>query len=641
VTFAVDFKGKATGPGGEKVYGFEAETKIDREEFGLLWNEVLETGGVLVGQEVFIKLDLEIYQEISVTQPTNVKNKLPRQVQQTRKKPTDFHQLIIENMRDLVLLIEPSGEVKYCNPSLTTMLGYEQSSFKHRDFYSKIHPEDQQTVKEQIVTYANRTIKSAFNIEFRLRHQQGHYVNIEADIIYTEDNDLIQLVLQDISEQKEAEKAIYELAFYDTLTKLPNRRSFLNQLRNEVLEGNHTQSNLSVLFIDLDDFKPINDNFGHDAGDEALKEAAKRIQSVIRPTDIAARYGGDEFVVLLKDIPNKEQVITIAKRLLEQFNEPINKLNHGYTLTPSIGVAHFPDHGTSPEELIKNADTAHNHVKERGKNDFLIFNEKMEDQSLERRILENSLRLGLKDEQFFLVYQPKVNITTNKIIGMEALVRWEHPDLGIIPPLKFIPLAEETGLIVPLGEWILRESCRQAVEWKDTDYPSLNVSVNISVRQLEDVNFIQMVRDILQETGLDPTRLELEITESVLANVKSTVAILKEIRKLGVQISVDDFGTGYSSLSYIKDLPIDTIKIDQSFIKDIHENKESKEIAKALINLADSIGLNAIAEGIEQKEHVKELKEEGYSLGQGYYYSKPLKPKQFEDLMKRSVEANC
>src|SRR5699024_8021272 len=192
---------------------------------------------------------------------------------------------------------------------------------------------------------------------------------------------------------------------------------------------------------------------------------------------------------------------------------------------------------------------------------------------------------GLKVEQFFLVYQPKVNITTNKIIGMEALVRWEHPDLGIIPPLKFIPLAEETGLIVSLGEWILRKSCRQAVEWKDTDYPSLNVSVNISVRQLEDVNFIQMVRDILQETGLDPTRLELEITESVLANVKSTVAILKEIRKLGVQISVDDFGTGYSSLSYIKDLPIDTIKIDQSFIKDIHENKESKEIAKALINL--------------------------------------------------------
>lgn len=255
----------------------------------------------------------------------------------------------------------------------------------------------------------------------------------------------------------------------------------------------------------------------------------------------------------------------------------------------------------------------------------------MEHHSLERRILENALRQGINKQQFYLEYQPKINMTTNELIGMETLVRWKHPELGIIPPGKFIPLAEETGLIIPLGEWILKESCRQAVVWQDKDYPSLNLSVNVSVRQLEDLNFVDKVKTILHETGLDPRRLEFEITESVLADIKSTIFILKEIRKLGISISVDDFGTGYSSLSYIKELPIDILKIDQSFVKDIHMNKESKEITKAIINLANSIGLDVIAEGIELKEHVDELNEYGNILGQGYYYSKPLNVDAFED----------
>ena len=243
-------------------------------------------------------------------------------------------------------------------------------------------------------------------------------------------------------------------------------------------------------------------------------------------------------------------------------------------------------------------------------------------------------------KQFYLVYQPKVKITTNEVVGMEALVRWNHPELGVIPPNKFIPLAEETGLIIPLGEWILKESCRQAVEWEELGYSLLNLSVNISVRQLEDVQFVNKLKAILKETGMDPMRLELEITESILVNAKSAINLLKEIRELGVKISVDDFGTGYSSLSYLKELPIDTIKIDQSFIKDIHVNNDSKEIARALINLANSIGLNAIAEGIEQKEHVEQLKEDGYQLGQGYFYSKPLKPDAFEAYLKEEHEVS-
>ena len=364
-----------------------------------------------------------------------------------------------------------------------------------------------------------------------------------------------------------------------------------------------------------------------------LKEAAKRIRSVIRPTDIAARFGGDEFVVMLKDVQDEKDVINCRKDF-KSVSKSYKQIWSRYTLTCSIGAANYPDHGESPEDLIKNADTALYYVKERGKNDFMIFNQQMEHQSLERRILENALRQGIKEQQFYLEYQPKMNMSTNELIGMEALVRWNHPDLGIIPPGKFIPLAEETGLIVPLGEWILRESCRQASAWQEKGYPSLFLSVNISVRQLEDLHFVDKVKTILHETGLNPKWLELEITESVLANVKSTIPVLKEIRKLGIHISVDDFGTGYSSLSYIKELPIDTLKIDQSFVKDIHTNKESKEIAKAIINLANSIGLNVIAEGIELKEHVDELSKDGYILGQGYYYSRPLKVEAFEDFMK-------
>src|SRR5690606_2941376 len=260
-------------------------------------------------------------------------------------------------------------------------------------------------------------------------------------------------------------------------------------------------------------------------------------------------------------------------------------------------------------------------------------NQDLEHQSLERRLLENALRQGINNEQFYLEYQPKVNLITNKLMGMEALVRWKHPELGIISPGKFIPLAEESGLIVLLGEWILRESCRQATTWQSKDYPHLSLSVNISVRQLENIHFVTKLKSILQEIEFDPTRLELEITESVLANIKSTIPVLHEIKKLGVQISIDDFGTGYSSLSYIKEFPIDTLKIDQSFIRDIHTNKESKEIARAIIKLAKSIGLRVIAEGIELEEHVDELSKDGCILGQGYYYSKPLNVDAFEDFM--------
>ncbi|WP_428910778.1 EAL domain-containing protein [Niallia sp. Krafla_26] len=647
VTFDVEYGGKAINQWGVEVFGYESEATINREDFGLLWNVALETGGVLVGKEVKIKVELELNQ---INSDLSNAHSIEKQSIEENNSfdheaiSSDIHEMIAENITDLVLIMNRSGVIQYATPSFKTMLGYDLSLLQNSNFFEKVHQDDQDVFRREIITYSSRTIKRELQSEFRLLHDEGYDISVEANIttinhhsFSKNENDLILVVMRDISDRKEGEKAIYQLAFHDPLTNLPNRRSFMNQLRSEVMDRKFSGSKLSVLFIDLDNFKPINDQWGHDTGDLVLKEAANKIRSVIRPTDIVARLGGDEFVVLLKDVQDEEDAVTIAQRLLVQFQNPINKSGQEYSLTCSIGVAHYPSHGETPEDLIKNADTALYYVKERGKNDFMIFDQLMEHQSLERRLLENALRQGIKEQQFYLEYQPKMNMSTNELIGMEALVRWNHPNLGIIPPGKFIPLAEETGLIVPLGEWILRESCRQTYEWLNKGFSPLILSVNVSVRQLEDLHFVDKVKTILYETGLDPQRLELEITESVLANVKSTISILKEIQKLGIHISVDDFGTGYSSLSYIKELPIDTLKIDQSFVKDIHTNKESKEIAKAIINLAHSIGLNVIAEGVELKEHVDELSKDGYILGQGYYYSRPLKVGDFENYM-RTIE---
>ncbi len=649
VTFDVVFGGKATDPRGVEVYGYEAEATINREEFGLTWNASLETGGVLVGKEVKIRVALELNQPNRVgwngnhiKQPYLLNNKhLEQEI-----SSNDIHQMIVENITDLIAITNRNGIIQYVTPSFHTVLHYDVTFLQKSNFFEIIHPDDQESVQHDLFTFSGRTIKKPIKSEFRLLHAEGNEIDVEANMIrmnensfLENENELILVVMRDISERKEGEQAIYQLAFHDTLTNLPNRRSFTNHLRSELMDRKYSRTNLSLFFIDLDNFKSINDQWGHDAGDIVLKEAAKRIRSVIRPTDMAARFGGDEFVVMLKDVQDEEGTMAIAERMLIEFQNPIKAYGQDYTLTCSIGVAHYPNHGESSEDLIKNADTALYYAKEHGKNDLMLFNQQMEHQSLERRILENALRTGIKEQQFYLEYQPKMNMTTGELMGMEALVRWRHPELGIMSPGKFIPLAEETGLIVPLGEWILRESCRQASRWQDEGYSSLILSVNVSVRQLEDFHFVDKIKTILHETGLDPKRLELEITESVLANVKSTISILKEIRKLGIRISVDDFGTGYSTLSYIKEFPIDTLKIDQSFVKDIHTSKESKEIAKAIINLANSIGLHVIAEGVELKEHVDELNKDGCILGQGYYYSKPLQIGAFENFMITSHKA--
>lgn len=579
----------------------------------------------------FMKENGKPQQYISIRTEITKEKMLEEEVIRSNEK----YRLIAENSLNLIALIETDATFNYVSPSFKNILKYNISSLENRSLLDIIHPHDRAFFSKNLEQFLKKK-KADFECEMRLKNLNGQYIDVEAVVSNAHDDSTssnkVLVVMKDVTGRKEIEKRIFHLAYHDALTDFPNRRSFMSELRNELLNRNNSEEKMSILSIDLDDFKMVNEQIGHDNGDLVIQKAAAIIRESIRPSDVAARMGGDEFIILLKNV-NEEEALQIVQRILQKFSEPMKINGNDYFVTCSIGVAHYPKHGQTPEELIKNADTALSIVKSRTKNNYLVFDKTIENQSLERKLLESAMRSAIKEEQFFLEFQPKINMETNKIIGAESLVRWHHPDLGTIPPGKFISLAEETSLIIPLGEWILRESCQQAKKWQDIGYPEFIVSVNVSVRQLEDRDFIEKVKRILNESGLNPKNLELEVTESIFADVKNTVGILEEIRNLRIQVSVDDFGTGYSSLSYIKYLPIDTLKIDQSFVKDLHENEESHAIIWAIINIANSIGLNVIAEGVELEEQAKLLVNNNCKLAQGYFYSKPLKKEDFEDFL--------
>lgn len=581
------------------------------------------------------------YQYIAIRTDITKEKELEEEVKQSYRK----YQLIAEHSDKFVTLIDEDGSFYYISPTFNILLHHDIKALEKKKLFDLIHPDDLSLLKREIqyLLDSKKVLKKKVSkeMEFRMQNGDGKYIDVEGTIKLILDEDrnkeLVLIAMSDITDRKEVEQTIYHLAYHDSLTNFPNRVTFMNQLRTYMMDVKLTKQKFAVLFIDLDNFKYINDQLGHDSGDLVIVKAAEFIREALRDSDVAARMGGDEFIVMLKDIRDLNETISIVKNILANFQKPIVVNGKECTITCSIGVACFPEHGDTPEELIKNADSALGLVKKNQKNNYYIFNKNMENISLERRIIENAMRKGLKENQFFLEYQPKLNIQNDELVGMEALVRWNHPDLGTIPPGKFISLAEETGLIVPLGEWILKESCRQAKEWHEKGFGKLVVSVNVSVRQLQDPNFVTQVEQILMETGLEPSYLELEVTESVFADLNSMIPILKQLRSLGLHISVDDFGTGYSSLSYIKHLPIDTLKVDGSFVKDIHTNEESKAIVKAIIHLAETIGLKVIAEGIELKEHVEALKRDGCIFGQGYYYSRPLKKEAFEEFVQNIV----
>jgi diguanylate cyclase (GGDEF)-like protein len=426
-------------------------------------------------------------------------------------------------------------------------------------------------------------------------------------------------------EKTKADEQIQYLATHDGLTGLPNRAMFNGLLEQSIKMARRNKQKCAVLFIDLDRFKVINDSLGHAAGDKLLVEVANRLRDCVRESDVVARLGGDEFVVILNDNADRDQITLIARKILSSLMPAVTLAGHECRTTGSIGIAIFPENGSDGHTLTKNADMAMYLAKEEGKNDFRFFSTQIKTQSIERLMLETSMRHALELDQFSLHYQPKLDIATGKISGVEALLRWTHPDLGNLAPMKFIPLAEETGLIIPIGRWVLKTACAQSVAWQRAGLPEISMAVNLSPRQFQDDHLLQDIDDVLKDTGLPPRLLQLEITESmVMQNIERAIKLLDEIQSRGIRLAIDDFGTGYSSMSVMKRFPIDTIKIDRSFVRDLAENHEDRAIATAIINMGKALGLTVVAEGVETTEQDSFLREHACDEIQGYLFSKPV-----------------
>jgi diguanylate cyclase (GGDEF)-like protein len=429
------------------------------------------------------------------------------------------------------------------------------------------------------------------------------------------------------------------MAYFDPLTGLPNRELFNELLHHALAQAqrhNHDRL-LAVLFLDLDRFKVINDTLGHSVGDQLLQAVAHRLKECCRrDRDTVARRGGDEFIILLPDLDTTQEAVRVAQKIIDAFAHPFTLPEHELFISTCIGISIFPHDGAEGDSLIRNADMAMYRAKEHGRNRYHLYNLSMDAQAALRLSMEINLRKAMERGEFFLNYQPKVNVKTGMVVSFEALVRWQNPELGLVEPLQFIPLAEETGLIVPLGEWVLRTACAQNKAWQDAKYPHLRVAVNFSPRQFQILRLADMVENVLAETNLDPCWLELEVTEGImLQNVENTITTLRRLSDLGVHISIDDFGIGYSSLSYIKKLPINTLKIDQSFISDITSNPDDAAIATAVINLAHSLRLNVIAEGVENEEQASLLNALDCSEMQGFFFSRPLSAEKFPLLLRK------
>ena len=440
---------------------------------------------------------------------------------------------------------------------------------------------------------------------------------------------------RDISERKLAEERVQFLAFYDALTGLPNRTLFQDRLTTALANARREKDKVALLFLDLDKFKDINDSLGHSVGDLLLKEVAKRLKTWGREQDTVARLGGDEFLITLTHVKDVPDVALAAERLIGAMTAGFIVQGHSLNVSCSIGISIFPGQGADGETLIKNADAAMYRAKTDGRNNFRFFTEDMNAEVMERVALEKSLLSALAREELFLMYQPQMDIANGRITGLEALLRWQHPDLGLVPPDRFIRIAENSGLIVPIGEWVVRTACRQARKWQDEGLPAVTVAVNVSAVQFRQADFCGLIKRVLHETGLAPQYLELELTEGLLlAEADVTLSVLKELKSMGVMLAIDDFGTGYSSFNYLRQFRVSKLKIDRVFIRDVAMNPDDAAITAAIISMAKSLNLKVIAEGVENEGQMSFLRAHQCDEIQGYYFSKPLAADQLADKLR-------
>jgi diguanylate cyclase (GGDEF)-like protein/PAS domain S-box-containing protein len=528
-----------------------------------------------------------------------------------------------------IFQINPAGEIIYVNQRWREINNIKHQEPDLQSWFASLHPEDAPALNK--LWHRLVTEHEDMACEARLVATNGSisWAYIQATSLHSKEGKLLGFLgsLSDISELKKAQIQMENLAFYDPLTGLANRRLFKNRLAKAVKSVQRTNSSIALLFLDLDQFKRINDTLGHDIGDALLKEIARRLNNNVRENDTVCRIGGDEFTILLIDVNNTNDVRIVAEKILLSLARPFMLSGQEIMSTVSIGITMTPEDSIEPNTLMKNADLAMYRAKELGRNNFQFFSEDMNTTILHNLEIEKELHVAIKRNQFILMYQPKVCIADNTITGVETLVRWRHPVKGLIPPDFFIPIAEETGQIIKIGAWVLEHSCHEmgALIREGLMPENSKVAVNLSAKQFSDPNLLQTVLDILRQSKIDPLNLELEITESIIMDdVEAAISIMEAIKNKGIHLSIDDFGTGYSSLAYLKRFPIDVLKVDRSFISDIPEDKTDMAITSAVISMAHKLGMKVVAEGIETQEQLDFLKENNCDDGQGYLLSRPL-----------------
>lgn len=578
---------------------------------------------------------------LSLKKTTKTFLALSRDVTQRKKmekevlKQKDFQESLLKGIAKAGMSVNVIEEGKYIytnNHELAIEYGYEDIVSKKSNFLETIHPDDKEKVA---LMYQKRLegeeLPNTYNVA--QVNKKGERREHEISVVLIPNTNPIQtlVVTKDITEQKNIEKRIEFMAHHDILTGLPNRLLLKDRVNQIIANAKRFDKKVALLFIDLDGFKTINDSLGHSIGDIVLKMVSQRLQSCVRACDTLSRHGGDEFILILSDINEFSEVSAIATKLLKQFQKVFDVKNEHLSTTASIGIAMYPEHGSTFEQLLQNADVAMYKAKENGKNTYCFFTQQMRHNQIGIFKMQNDLKEAIQNKEFILHYQPQIDLVENKIIGAEALIRWEHPLLGMIPPMNFISVAESSGLIVQIGEWVIQAACKQAAIWNNQG-KEIVVAVNVSAIQFKRGNLIDVVKKALDVSGLNPKYLELELTESILiSDTENILRTVKVIKELGIQLSIDDFGTGYSSLSYLKRFAVDKLKIDQSFVRDIVQDKDDATIVKTIIQMAKSFNLKSIAEGVENEAVLKVLHEFGCDEVQGYHFAKPMIVEEFEN----------
>ena len=559
------------------------------------------------------------------------KNKELENVIKELKRLSRENELILNSAGDGIFGLNLQGKITFCNPAGASMLGYDNKNDLIGQSYAGIfHRSKSQELEDPTVFFKSiEKNRGHHDIDEHFYKKDGSRFPVEYIVSsIKEGGDTVGYVVtfKDITQRKQLEEKIKYHAYHDSLTDLPNRVLFKDRLDQALTYAQLHDEQLAVMFLDLDRFKLINDTLGHSYGDMLLKQVAKRLTSCMPKGATISRQGGDEFTVILPNIHSQKEVIEVTERMLDAFEKPFYLSGNEVFIKTSIGISMFPDDGSDADRLVKNADTAMYKAKESAGSHYRFYISDMVHRTFESVKLENDLYKALKRGEIEIYYQPQIHYDIKKVVGVEALIRWNHPEKGVISPCEFIPIAEETGLIVSVGEWVLRHACRQMKCWHDKGYSRIKLAVNLSARQFEQRNFVSKVKEILTETHLSPRHLEIELTENlIIANTEVTLKIMQELKDLGVQISIDDFGTGYSSLGYLKDFPIDTLKIDKAFICDVAKETDKAAITNTIIHLAQNLRLNVIAEGVETQEQVDFLFSRGCYLMQGYFFSPPIR----------------